>query len=310
LPLTAAVAVAAVLGALAGSFLPLPIYRLSTDRTGDARPVTLPAARCTHPDLAGTRGWLRLGSTCPRCHQRLGPATATTTLASGAVYAILAVPFLHSPLLPALLVSGLLAVAAAFVDIRCHRLPNTIVLPAAAASATTIIAAGLIQSDQHRMVRAFISCLSVGVALLILAIGTQAIGMGDIKPRPGSPCSPGGRTYRGPHRRRWPIPTPGNSRVRPAHRRPSRPSIKPSVRPGHPARRAHRPPAVPGRIVSRPSTEAADRRGHGPATEGLDIDKVPDPKPCYTRPPLAHPQHRQPSSDHGPSTTSTWTSIR
>jgi leader peptidase (prepilin peptidase) / N-methyltransferase len=137
---TAVVSAAAVLGVLAGCFLPLPIYQLSTDRTGGARPAAPSASRCTHPNLAGTAGWLRLGSTCPCCHQRLGPATAATTIASGAVYAVLTFRFLHSPLLPALLVSGLLAVAATFVDLRCRRLPDGIVLPAAAACAVTIVA--------------------------------------------------------------------------------------------------------------------------------------------------------------------------
>jgi leader peptidase (prepilin peptidase)/N-methyltransferase len=177
----AAVSTAAVLGVLAGCILPLPIYQLSTDRACGAHPAPSSASRCTHPNLVGTRGWLRLGSTCPCCHQRLGPATAATATASGAVYAVLTLRFPHSPLLPTLLVSGLLAVAAAFVDLRCRRLPDATVLPAAAASAVAIIAAGLIQDDQHRAVRAFISCLSVGAALLILAISTQAIGMGDIK---------------------------------------------------------------------------------------------------------------------------------
>ncbi len=186
MPLTpvAAVSAAAVLGVLAGCFLPLPIYRLSTDRTGEAPPaatLSQPEGRCTHPNLAGTRGWLRLGSTCPCCHQRLGPATAATAIASGAVSAVLTFRFLHSPLLPAVLVSGLLAVAATFVDLRCRRLPDGIVLPAAAACAVTIVALGFIQGDQYRAVRAFISCLSVGAALLILAIGTRAIGMGDVK---------------------------------------------------------------------------------------------------------------------------------
>src|SRR5438477_11393628 len=83
----AAVAAATVLGVLAGCFLPLPVYRLSTDRTRQAQPVARSqAGRCTHLNLAGTAGWLRLGSTCLRCRQRLGPptaATAATAVAAG-----------------------------------------------------------------------------------------------------------------------------------------------------------------------------------------------------------------------------------
>jgi leader peptidase (prepilin peptidase)/N-methyltransferase len=80
-----------------------------------------------------------------------------------------------------LLVSGLMAVTAAFVDLRCRRLPDSIILPAAALGAVTILTVGFTQGDEHRAVRAFISCLTVGVILLLLAVGTQAIGMGDIK---------------------------------------------------------------------------------------------------------------------------------
>ena len=182
---TAATSAAALLGVLAGCFLPLPIHRLSTHRTVEAqpaiRPADDPAGRCPHPNLAGAAGWIRLGSTCPRCHQRLGPPTAATAIACGAVYALLTARFLYSPLLPVLLVSGLLAVAAASVDIRRHQLPDAIVLPAAATSAATIVAAGFIDGDQHRTIHAFISCLAVGLVLLLLAICTQAIGMGDIK---------------------------------------------------------------------------------------------------------------------------------
>jgi leader peptidase (prepilin peptidase) / N-methyltransferase len=181
LALAAAAAASAVLGVLAGCFLPVPIYRLSTDRTGEAHPVTLPSGRCTHPNLARPDGWLRLGNACPRCHQRVGPATATTAIASGAVYAVITIRFLHSPPLPGLLICGLLAVAAAFVDLRCHRLPDRVVLPAGAVCAVTVVAAGFVQGDQHRTVRAFSSRLSVGAGLLVLAISTQAIGMGDVK---------------------------------------------------------------------------------------------------------------------------------
>jgi len=89
--------------------------------------------------------------------------------------------FLHSPALPILLASGLMAVTAAFVDLRCHRLPDRVVLPAAALGALTIITVGFTDGDQHRTVRALVSCFAVGVVLLLLAVGTQAIGLGDVK---------------------------------------------------------------------------------------------------------------------------------
>ncbi len=191
--LASTVAAAAVAGAIAGCCLPLPIHRLGTDQPCTGHRTATHAPECDHPIPAGIRGWLRLGSSCPHCGQRLGPTTTATAVASAATTAILTLRFLHSPLLPALLISGLLAVAAAFVDIRCRRLPDSIVLPALATSAVTIIATGVIQGDQHRTVRAFISCLSVAVVLLILAIGTQAIGRGTSRPVPGLPCSPGGK---------------------------------------------------------------------------------------------------------------------
>ncbi len=66
-------------------------------------------------------------------------------------------------------------------DLRCHRLPDRVVLPAAALGALTIITVGFTDGDQHRTVRALVSCFAVGVVLLLLAVGTQAIGLGDVK---------------------------------------------------------------------------------------------------------------------------------
>ncbi len=179
--LASALAVAAVAGALAGCCLPLPIYRLGTDRPCTGRRTAALAPECDHPIPAGIRGWLRLGSICPHCGQRLGPTATATAVASAATCVILTLRFLHSPALPALLASGLMALTAAFVDLRCHRLPDRIVLPSVALGALTIITIGFVNGDQHRTIRAFVSCLAVGVVLLLLAVGTQAIGLGDVK---------------------------------------------------------------------------------------------------------------------------------
>jgi leader peptidase (prepilin peptidase)/N-methyltransferase len=179
--LASTLAVAAVAGALAGCCLPLPIYRLgTTDQPCAGRRIAARVPGCDHPIPAGIRGWLRLGSSCPRCGQRLGPTTTATALASAATTATLTLRFLHNPALPTLLASGLMAVTAAFVDLRCHRLPDRVVLPSAALGALTITTIGFAHGDQHRTIRAFASCLAVGIVLLLLAAGTHAIGPGDV----------------------------------------------------------------------------------------------------------------------------------
>ncbi|GAA0908749.1 hypothetical protein Vau01_118930 [Virgisporangium aurantiacum] len=165
-----AVVAATVLGGLIGRNLSSVVHRLSAsrpDQNASATPTTSDLPRCPIDSPPRDSNRVR------RCH--------TICLASAATSGLLTARFLHSPLLPVLLISGLLAVAAAFVDLRSRRLPNVLILPAAAMCAAAIAAHGVVVGDLHRPLRAFASGASVGIILLVLATATGGLGLGDVK---------------------------------------------------------------------------------------------------------------------------------
>lgn len=85
----------------------------------------------------------------------------------------------------ALLVLGTFAVPLIIIDIRSHRLPNSLTGPLFGVLSGVIIATSLIDADGHPAAsvgRAALGALVfAGVALLIHRISPPALGLGDVK---------------------------------------------------------------------------------------------------------------------------------
>jgi leader peptidase (prepilin peptidase) / N-methyltransferase len=155
-PAWALAVIAAVIGAAVGSFLPVLAGRV---RAGSA--------------LAG-------GMVAGRAPAGWGLAVA---LGTGAGFAVMALRFSLSPVLPAFLLLAALAPVLAVIDLRSRRLPDPLTLPAYPAAAL-LLAAGALAipgGDRH-----FLSALA-GLAAawlffaLLALIRPAGLGWGDVK---------------------------------------------------------------------------------------------------------------------------------
>lgn len=180
----------AVAGVAVGSYLTVLTGQVLADRgTGGAgashlpdprgpagwRPAGRRLARGTAPRAAGAvpvMGWLsRTGWDLP------------VELGTGAGFALMALRFGLSPVLPAFLLLAALAPALAVTDLRCRRLPDRLTLPAYPAAALLLAAGALVIPGGARH---FLSALAGLTAAwlffaLIALIYPAGLGWGDVK---------------------------------------------------------------------------------------------------------------------------------
>jgi leader peptidase (prepilin peptidase) / N-methyltransferase len=182
---------AAVAGVAVGSYLTVLTGQMLADRgTGGAgaphppaprgpagwRPAGRRLARGTAPRAAGAvpvTGWL----------PRIGGWDLPMELGTGAGFALMALRFGLSPVLPAFLLLAALAPALAVTDLRCRRLPDRLTLPAYPAAALLLAAGALVIPGGARH---FLSALAgLAAAWLFFAltafIHPADLGWGDVK---------------------------------------------------------------------------------------------------------------------------------
>jgi leader peptidase (prepilin peptidase)/N-methyltransferase len=111
--------------------------------------------------------------------RRLEPAASALITAAAA--GILVYRFHADPVLPTMLITTLLGITAALIDLRCQRLPDLLVVPGAAVCAVTLTAIAISHHDLHRLARAAAGAAAVGAVLLLLAAVTGGLGLGDVK---------------------------------------------------------------------------------------------------------------------------------
>jgi leader peptidase (prepilin peptidase) / N-methyltransferase len=163
----AAVAVAACIGALAGMAIPDAVRRFDGNPApaegGSSRPE--PGNDLAHADDA---------------RERRVPRRPATALITAATWAGLTARIYPDPQLAAALVTALLAITAAFVDLRCLRLPNSIILPGTTICLTSVTATAIAQHQGPRLARTLAGTLAVALLWLLLSL-LLGIGLGDAK---------------------------------------------------------------------------------------------------------------------------------
>src|SRR4051812_12018023 len=110
---------ALLFGAAAGAFLPRITHRLAVP---GHTPLRSACALCAEPFPDGPDGWVRAGAACP-----CSPAPWRSVAATAAVTGLLGATVDATPLLPVLLLAGVLGVVLAQIDLRCMRLPDRLV---------------------------------------------------------------------------------------------------------------------------------------------------------------------------------------
>jgi leader peptidase (prepilin peptidase)/N-methyltransferase len=169
--------IAAVAGVAVGSYLATLAARV-TGGTGAACPPAPrgPAGRWAAPRAAATvpaTGWRRpAGGWC-----------LPVELGTGAGFALMALRFGPSPVLPAFLLLAALAPVLTVTDLRSRRLPDPLTLPAYPAAAALLAAGALASPDGTRHLLSALAGLAAAWLFFALLAGIHpaGLGWGDVK---------------------------------------------------------------------------------------------------------------------------------
>lgn len=187
-PAAFAVPVAAVFGALIGSFLNVVIWRVPQGMSIVRPPSACP--QCGAPiawyDNIPIVSYLALRSRCRRCHTHISARypliEALTALLFGLVVGGAYLGIYPAVLTPLLLFWAAIAVALTFIDLDHHRLPNVIVYPSYIVTAALLVVASIVTGDYGRLLSALIGMVALGGFYFVLAVARPGgMGLGDVK---------------------------------------------------------------------------------------------------------------------------------
>lgn len=176
------IVIALVLGWAFGSFMTAAIHRVPAGES-----MIRPRSRCPScgapirsADNIPVISWLMLRGRCRACGVRISPVYPLTELACGGLFAAVALVY-EDPWRAILLApfAGLM-VALSVIDIRHRRIPNRLVYPAVVIAAAVIVAGDLAGGGLD-VLDAGIGLFAYGLALLIIALISKGMGMGDVK---------------------------------------------------------------------------------------------------------------------------------
>jgi leader peptidase (prepilin peptidase)/N-methyltransferase len=173
------IALTAVAGLVVGSFLNVVAHRLPLRES-----LVSPRSRCPQCgapvrtyDNVPVLSWLVLRGRCRDCSTSISPQYPLVELATGVLYAAVAIvadDALHVAL-GLLLVTALVPVTV--IDLEHRLIPNRITAPAAAAALVAIVAL-----DPSYLVEALVAGTGAGGFFLLAAIASpRGMGMGDVK---------------------------------------------------------------------------------------------------------------------------------
>ena len=176
------IVIALVLGLAFGSFMTVAIHRVPAGES-----LIRPRSRCPScgapirsADNIPVISWLMLRGRCRACGVRISPVYPLTELACGGLFVAVALVY-EDPWRAVLLApfAGLM-VALSVIDIRHRRIPNRLVYPAVVIAAAVIVAGDLAGGGLD-VLDAGIGLFAYGLALLIIALISTGMGMGDVK---------------------------------------------------------------------------------------------------------------------------------
>jgi leader peptidase (prepilin peptidase) / N-methyltransferase len=181
------IAVVAALGLAIGSFLNVVIHRVPL-----ALSLSSPSSHCPscgHPirnrHNVPVLGWFVLRGRCFDCAQSISARYPLVELTCGLLFVAVTLRVHHLnqlPALPAYLYFVAMGIALAMIDIDCHRLPNSIVLPSYPVIALMLTIAAVLQDESAAVFRVLIGGLALfGFYALLMIIHPRGMGYGDVK---------------------------------------------------------------------------------------------------------------------------------
>jgi leader peptidase (prepilin peptidase)/N-methyltransferase len=176
------IVVALPFGLVVGSFLTVVIHRMPAGES-----LVRPRSRCpkcgteiSNIDNVPVVSWLLLRGRCRACGAAISPVYPLTELATGALFVATALVF-DDPWVVVLVCAFLaLMPAVAVIDVRHHIIPNKLMYPSLIAFPIYIVAAWALGADVSPL-RAGLGFLAYGGGLLLVALISRGMGMGDVK---------------------------------------------------------------------------------------------------------------------------------
>lgn len=178
------VLLAGLVGLLIGSFLNVVIHRVPRGESIVSPPSACP--RCETPirprDNVPVAGWLLLKGSCRHCAEPISARYPLVELATGVLFAVMAVRFGLDPALPAYLYLASVGMALALIDLDHKRLPDVLTLPSYAVGAALLGAAALFGSDSGDFLRTLLGAVAMFAFYFALCFAYPAgMGFGDVK---------------------------------------------------------------------------------------------------------------------------------
>ena len=176
--------VCGVLGLLIGSFLNVVIWRVPRGASVVRPPSHCPG--CQTPiaprDNIPVVSWLLLRGRCRSCGERISARYPLVELATGLLFAAVALAIGPHAELPAFLYLAAIAVALTMIDIDTRRLPNAIVLPSYVVVGALLTVAAAVSGDWDNLLRAGLGGAALFAFYFALAfIYPAGMGFGDVK---------------------------------------------------------------------------------------------------------------------------------
>ncbi|QBI21554.1 prepilin peptidase [Egibacter rhizosphaerae] len=178
------VAVAVLLGLLAGSFANVAIVRVpeggSVVRPRSACPGC--DARIAPRDNVPVLSWLWLRGRCRSCAERIPVRYPLVEIGIGVLFGVVAWRVGLDPLLPAWLLFAWTLFVLAVIDLRVRRIPNRLTYPLTPVLLLLVVGGALLGGDPAGALRGVLGGVAAFAALLALAlISPRGMGMGDVK---------------------------------------------------------------------------------------------------------------------------------
>jgi leader peptidase (prepilin peptidase)/N-methyltransferase len=176
------IVIALPFGLAVGSFLTVVIYRIPAGES-----LLRPRSRCpscgteiASRDNVPVVSWLLLRGRCRTCGVRISPVYPLTEIATGALFVGAALTY-DDPWIVVLLCAFLaLMPAVAVIDIRHRIIPNRLMYPSLIAFPVYLVVARLFGAPID-LLGAALGFVAYGGGLLLVAVISRGMGMGDVK---------------------------------------------------------------------------------------------------------------------------------
>jgi len=178
------IAFSGLFGLLIGSFLNVVVWRIPRGESVVSPPSACPG--CETPirprDNVPVAGWVLLKGRCRDCDVKISPRYPLVELATGVLFAVMALRFGLDPVLPAYLYLAAVGLALALIDLDCKRLPDALILPTYPVAVVLLGAAALAGSDSGDWLRTLLGGAAMYAVYFALCFAYPAgMGFGDVK---------------------------------------------------------------------------------------------------------------------------------